>query len=98
MPATSQTAKKEGTEVQSLGQLGLTGISLITLIVLFFVWWFLTAGIKIVKPLYFPSPHSFLETFLQMLQRIWILALLTLFRVVVSWSIASFFVIVIVLL
>jgi taurine transport system permease protein len=98
MPATSQTAKKEGTDAQSLGQLGLTVISLITLIVLFFVWWFLTAGIKIVKPLYFPSPHSVLETFLQMHQRIWIHALATLVRVVVSWLIGSFFGIVVGLL
>jgi len=90
MLETSQTLKKQGADAESWGQLRLTGVSLLTLILLFFIWWWLTAGIKVVKPLYFPSPHSVWDTFVQMHQRIWIHALATLVRVVVSWLIGSF--------
>jgi ABC-type nitrate/sulfonate/bicarbonate transport system permease component len=76
-------------EAKSWEQLRWVGVSLLTLVVLFFVWWLLTSGTKLVKPLYFPNPNSVWETFLQMHQRIWSHALATLIRVVVSWLIGS---------
>lgn len=64
-------------------------VSLLSILLLCFVWWLLTSGIKIVKPLYFPNPGAVWETFLVMHQRIWIHALATLIRVIVSWFIGS---------
>jgi taurine transport system permease protein len=64
-------------------------VSMLTVLILFFVWWLLTSGIKLVKPLYFPSPAAVWATFLQMHQRIWVHALATLIRVIVSWLIGS---------
>ena len=83
-----QAATRE-TKVNSWEQLRWVGVSLLTLVVLFFVWWLLTSGTKLVKPLYFPAPSSVWETFLLMHQRIWSHALATLIRVVVSWMIGS---------
>jgi taurine transport system permease protein len=77
-------------DAKSWEQLRWVGVSLLTLVVLFFVWWLLTSGTKIVKPLYFPAPNAVWETFLQMHQRIWSHALATLIRVVISWLIGSF--------
>ena len=66
------------------------GVSLLTVLILLFVWWLLTSGLKLVKPLYFPSPAAVWATFWQMHQRIWVHALATLVRVIVSWFIGSF--------
>ena len=89
MPDTRVIVNSEPADARLTEQLKWVGISLFTLLVLFFVWWLLTAGIKIVKPLYFPAPSSVWETFLQMHQRIWVHALATLIRVVVSWLTGS---------
>jgi taurine transport system permease protein len=91
MPNADLTTKKGEPDAASRSQLSWLGVSLLTLLVLFFLWWLLTAGIKVVKPLYFPAPYSVWETFLQMHQRIWSHALATLIRVVVSWLTGSFF-------
>ncbi|MBV9390877.1 MAG: ABC transporter permease [Verrucomicrobia bacterium] len=64
-------------------------MSLLTITILLFVWWFLTSGIKLVKPLYFPSPSSVLRTVAIIHQKIWFHAAATLIRVVVSWFIGS---------
>jgi taurine transport system permease protein len=71
------------------GELKWWSVSMLTVLILFFVWWLLTSGIKLVKPLYFPSPAAVWATFLQMHQRIWVHALATLIRVIVSWLIGS---------
>jgi taurine transport system permease protein len=91
MSSADLTAKRRGTNTKSWEELSWVGVSLLTLAVLFFVWWLLTSGTKLVKPLYFPTPNSVWETFLQMHQRIWSHALATLIRVVIGWSIGSFF-------
>jgi taurine transport system permease protein len=61
-------------------------LSLLTIVILIFLWWFLTSGIRVVKPLYFPSPSSVLQTLVRIHQKIWLHAGATLARVIVSWS------------
>lgn len=89
MPDGDSSITKEETGVMSWVHLGWLGVSLLTIFALFLIWWLLTSGLRIVKPLYFPTPISVWETFYGMHQRIWIHALATLIRVVVSWLIGS---------
>ncbi len=89
MPDGNVTIRKEEADVTSWGHLRWLGVSLITVLVLFFIWWLLTSGMRVVKPLYFPTPASVWETFHRMHQRIWAHAFATLIRVVVSWLIGS---------
>jgi taurine transport system permease protein len=77
-------------DLTGLSELKWWAVSLCTVLILFFIWWLVTSGIKLVKPLYFPSPGAVWATFLQMHQRIWVHALATLIRVIVSWLIGSF--------
>jgi taurine transport system permease protein len=90
MSLTEVTPKRGEGEIASAAQFRRWGISLLTLVFLFFLWWLLTSGLKVVKPLYFPNPYSVWETFMQIHQRIWFHAFATLIRVVVSWGIGSF--------
>src|ERR1700730_4308472 len=73
-----------------LGEIKWWFVSFLTVLTLFYVWWLLTTGLKVVKPLYFPSPAAVWATFLQMHQRIWVHAFATLMRVIASWLIGSF--------
>jgi taurine transport system permease protein len=64
-------------------------VSIGTVAVLIFIWWLLTTGLGVIKPLYFPAPE-------EVVQRAGILgstlvedAIATFMRVVVSWSIGS---------
>jgi taurine transport system permease protein len=83
-------AKSERTDLAKESGAKWWGVSLLTVLILLFVWWLLTSGLKLVKPLYFPSPAAVWATFCQMHQRIWVHALATLLRVIVSWFIGSF--------
>jgi taurine transport system permease protein len=69
------------------GQARSVGLSLLTIAILLFSWWFLTSGIKLIKPLYFPSPSSVLQTLAVMHQKLWLHATATLVRVLASWVI-----------
>lgn len=90
MPESDLPARRSPADLTALSQLKWWGVSTLTVLMLFFVWWLVTSGIRVVKPLYFPSPAAVWETFLQMHQRIWAHALATLIRVLISWLIGSF--------
>jgi taurine transport system permease protein len=83
-------AKGLRTDLAKVSEAKWWGVSLLTVVILLFVWWLVTSGFKLVKPLYFPSPAAVWATFWQMHQRIWVHALATLVRVIVSWFIGSF--------
>lgn len=63
--------------------------SLVTLVVILLLWWLLTSGLKIVKPLYFPSPEEVVSSLGILNAKLLNDAVATLGRVVVSWAAGS---------
>lgn len=66
-----------------------TILSLWSLAILFVAWWLLTSVLKIVPPLYFPSPGEVIERARVLATTLLSDSLATLLRVLVSWSIGS---------
>ena len=64
-------------------------VSLSTIVVLVLVWWLLTSGLGIVKPLYFPAPEEVVERAGVLDTTLIADALATFVRVLISWSIGS---------
>ena len=64
-------------------------VSVGTLVVLVVVWWLLTSGLGIVKPLYFPAPGEVVERAGVLGPTLAEDAIATFLRVVVSWSVGS---------
>lgn len=64
-------------------------LSLAVIVILCVVWWIVTTGTGLVRPLFFPSPESVWATIKQMNTNIWDHSLATLIRVVSSWIIGS---------
>ena len=64
-------------------------ISLVSLAVIVGVWWLLTSGTSIVRPLYFPSPGEVVERAEVLGSTLLEDALATFRRVLLSWSIGS---------
>ena len=63
--------------------------SLATLVVISILWWLLTSGLRVVKPLYFPSPEEVVSSFGILQDKLLTDAMATLQRVVVSWAAGS---------
>lgn len=64
-------------------------VSVATLVVITVVWWLLTSGLRIVKPLYFPSPEEVVTSFATLQASLILDASATLIRVTVSWLMGS---------
>jgi len=64
-------------------------VSLAVIAILFFLWWLLTSGTGLIKPLYFPSPESVWSTVQLMNKGIWDHSVATLIRVLASWLLGS---------
>ena len=71
------------------GRLKWLSVSMVTLIVLFVLWWVVTSVTGWVKPLYFPSPEGVWSRVQSMQGELWRHSVTTLYRVVVSWLIGS---------
>lgn len=67
----------------------LRAISAITMLTVVFIWWMLTSVTKAVKPLWFPTIESVVQTAVIMKEQLLFHALATLARVVSSWLIGS---------
>lgn len=63
--------------------------SLGTLVVVAGIWWLLTSGLSIVKPLYFPAPEEVISSLFRLGPSLLEDGIATLIRVVVSWMIGS---------
>lgn len=64
-------------------------VSAISLMTVFILWWMLTTGTGLIKPLYFPSPEGVWVTVEMMNTELWFHSIATLLRVVISWFIGS---------
>ncbi len=64
-------------------------VSVLTLLVVGFIWWYLTTGTGLVRSLYFPSPEEVLSRIAVLKLNILYSAFATMTRVVVSWLIGS---------
>ncbi|MDQ3691012.1 MAG: ABC transporter permease [Chloroflexota bacterium] len=63
--------------------------SLGTLLVVGGIWWLLTSGLSIVKPLYFPAPVEVINSLIRLGPSLLADGMATLMRVVVSWMLGS---------
>jgi ABC-type nitrate/sulfonate/bicarbonate transport system permease component len=63
--------------------------SLGTLLVVGCIWWLLTSGLSIVKPLYFPAPVEVISSLIRLGPSLLADGMATLMRVVVSWMLGS---------
>jgi ABC-type nitrate/sulfonate/bicarbonate transport system permease component len=63
--------------------------SLGTLVVVGGIWWLLTSGLAIVKPLYFPAPEEVVSSLITLGPSLLEDGIATLIRVVVSWALGS---------
>lgn len=63
--------------------------SLGTLLVVGCIWWLLTSGLSIVKPLYFPAPVEVISSLIRLGPSLLADGMATLTRVVVSWMLGS---------
>lgn len=63
--------------------------SLGTLVVVGGIWWLLTSGLSIVKPLYFPAPDEVVSSLITLGPSLLEDGIATLIRVVVSWALGS---------
>lgn len=63
--------------------------SLGTLLVVGCIWWLLTSGLSIVKPLYFPAPVEVISSLIRLGPSLLADGIATLMRVVVSWMLGS---------
>jgi ABC-type nitrate/sulfonate/bicarbonate transport system permease component len=63
--------------------------SLGTLLVVGCIWWLLTSGLSIVKPLYFPAPVEVISSLIRLGPSLLADGMATLLRVVVSWMLGS---------
>lgn len=66
-------------------------VSVGTLVAVTILWWLLTSGLRLVKPLYFPSPEEVVSSLTTLGPTLLEDAIATLVRVLVSWSIGSAF-------
>lgn len=64
-------------------------VSLGTVLALVLVWWLLTSGLGIVKPLFFPAPEEVVERARVLDTTLLTDAVATFIRVLISWSIGS---------
>lgn len=64
-------------------------VSVGTLVIVTLLWWLLTSGLRIVRPLYFPSPEEVVGSLTTLGPTLLGDAVATLVRVLVSWSIGS---------
>lgn len=64
-------------------------VSIGTIVVLVVIWWLLTTGLDVIKPLYFPAPGEVVERAGVLGSTLAEDAIATFLRVIVSWSIGS---------
>lgn len=64
-------------------------VSIGTIVVLVVIWWLLTTGLGVIKPLYFPAPGEVVERAGVLGSTLAEDAIATFLRVIVSWSIGS---------
>jgi len=62
-------------------------VSMFSVVVIVFLWWLLTSGLGVVRPLYFPSPNEVLDRSSVLGSTLFKDAVATLRRVLISWTI-----------